>query len=186
MVNDNLDLDSFLDEIAVEKEKIEYERNNLADKLNVMLVDDDDTVERTLSPVIPYKVNYANNAQKALDRIDENTAVAILDILMPGMDGIELAANIHKRHPDTILVVYTAYPGQYKTNQILNFQHGLSSFVIKPDTNKLIEEVKIGFGKYAELQAKRFFSPDLSAKEREQILRLCFNLTKGISKRNRC
>ena len=36
--------------------------------------------------------------------------VAVIDYMMPGMDGLELAGHLRERHPDCSIVMFSAYP----------------------------------------------------------------------------
>ena len=50
------------------------------------------------------------DAQSALDWLSKHSAdLALLDINMPGIDGIALAARIKKLHPQTAILFLTAY-----------------------------------------------------------------------------
>ncbi len=55
-------------------------------------------------------VGEAANGQEALDRLSETTAdVVLLDIRMPGMDGIELAQHLNKLPKPPVVIFTTAY-----------------------------------------------------------------------------
>lgn len=56
------------------------------------------------------EVEAFDSAQAALDWIKENDAdIALLDIDMPNMDGITLAARIKEEKPDTAVIFLTGY-----------------------------------------------------------------------------
>jgi CheY-like chemotaxis protein len=69
----------------------------------VLLVDDEAIVRRTLRAGLElqnYEVIEAGNGQAALERLrEEPVDVAILDVNMPGMNGIEAAAVIRRERP---------------------------------------------------------------------------------------
>ncbi len=70
---------------------------------------------------------------------DNNADLALLDIDMPGMNGIELAAAIKKRRPDTAIIFLTGYP-QYAVEA---FAVRASGYLMKPVTReKLAEDVR--------------------------------------------
>lgn len=68
-------------------------------------------------------------AGDALSYLEEDTAdIAILDINMPDMDGITLAAKIKEMHPDTAILFLTGY-AQYAVDA---FQIHASGYLLKP------------------------------------------------------
>src|SRR6478735_2420740 len=60
-----------------------------------------------------YVVHYAASGQEALDRLSDEIQPALLavlsDINMPGMDGLQLLAEIKQRRPDLPVMMVTAY-----------------------------------------------------------------------------
>lgn len=61
-------------------------------------------------------IGEAGNALEARHLIDKlDPDVVILDIRMPGGNGIDMIQSIKKRHPNTIVIMLTGYPyPQYK------------------------------------------------------------------------
>ena len=76
----------------------------------------------------------------ALDYLAENRVeLALLDIDMPGMNGMELAAVIKTRWPDTAIVFLTGYP-QYAVDA---FELRASGYILKPATaERLAREIE--------------------------------------------
>src|ERR1700749_364075 len=63
-----------------------------------------------------YKVRDAASAREALEAYDEEKPdLVVLDIQMPGMDGIEAMGKILAKRRDTPVILYTAYP-HFKQN----------------------------------------------------------------------
>ena len=57
-----------------------------------------------------YQVETAENAREALKKLQEKSFdIALLDIKMPGIDGIELQKRINKIADDIIIIIITAY-----------------------------------------------------------------------------
>ena len=71
------------------------------------------------------------NARIAFDWIDANPVDLILcDIVMPGMDGLELARLIYTHHPEIKFVFFSAHPDfEYAKTAI---EYGVKAYLIKP------------------------------------------------------
>ena len=84
---------------------------------SVMLVDDEVSFVDTLSKRIAkreLKVSVAYSGQEALDKLKEgggtaNCDVIILDVKMPGMDGLETLAAIKQAHPNMEVIMLTGH-----------------------------------------------------------------------------
>jgi len=79
-----------------------------------MVVEDTDHVRRMLTSMLTLDgfdvTAEAVSGSEALDRIDAaKPDVIVLDHKMPGMDGLTTAARIRDRHPDQVMILYTAY-----------------------------------------------------------------------------
>ncbi|MHA7582412.1 response regulator [Paenibacillus vandeheii] len=78
------------------------------------------------------KVHVAGRAANGFDALaalrDIRPDIWFLDIEMPGMSGLELAANIHDVEPDAVIVFTTAYD-QYA---VAAFEHEALDYLLKP------------------------------------------------------
>ena len=83
------------------------------DKL--LIVDDDLKVQRILSDRLQkykdkFEVVLAYDGAEAMEVLQHNSiSVAITDVVMPKIDGLELLAYLKENHPDTPCFVMTAY-----------------------------------------------------------------------------
>jgi two-component SAPR family response regulator len=126
--------------------------------MKVICVDDERIImEYTVSmlqkmPMIG-EVKGFTNATKSLEYLDNNTKVdlALLDINMPDMNGIELAAEMKQKHPDIAIIFLTGY-SQYAVDA---FAVRATSYLMKPVTEeKLSDEVKYAlFGNQRKIKA---------------------------------
>ncbi|CAN5609710.1 N/A [soil metagenome] len=115
--------------------------------INVMVVDDDPNaldIVRTFLESKGYNVSTAKNGNEALAQLeDEQPALVLLDVMMPGMDGWEVARVI-KNHPDfgsTRIVMLTARSDFADKHEGL--RAGADDYIVKPiQLNELGERVE--------------------------------------------
>ncbi len=83
----------------------------------VLVVDDEDSLRKLICMVLRaegYQVLQARNGQEALQVFvasDVPIHILVSDILMPGMDGITLSAQLHDKNPDLQVVLMSGYLG---------------------------------------------------------------------------
>lgn len=105
-----------------------------ADKPNILVVDDEVEVLKILKKILTdrgYNVMTAQNGSEALKVVRKNNIkLALLDIKLPKMDGIELLGRFKKINPDLIVIMMTAF-GTLKT-AIRAMKLGAYDYVTKP------------------------------------------------------
>ncbi|HXV75018.1 MAG TPA: response regulator, partial [Candidatus Polarisedimenticolaceae bacterium] len=81
--------------------------------VGVLVVDDEFSVRDSLEGWFRkdgYRTSSAKDAHHALRKLqDEPWDVVLLDIKMPGMDGMELQRRIHEIDPEVVVIMITAY-----------------------------------------------------------------------------
>ena len=82
-------------------------------KGRILIVDDEDVVRESLNQWFDsegYAVNVASSGKDALTTVAQaQFDLALLDIKMPGMDGIELQQHLVDADPDLTIVIMTGY-----------------------------------------------------------------------------
>ena len=103
-------------------------------KVNILVVDDEEIVRDSLAGWLEedgYHVETAENGPKAIERLpDRSWNLAMVDLKMPGMDGIELMGEIRKRYPDTIVIIMTAYATV--DTAVKAMKQGAYDYIVKP------------------------------------------------------
>jgi len=81
----------------------------------ILLVDDEPGVLRLCYQILNldgYRVLQATSGEEALRLLQKNSEgldLALLDVIMPGMNGIELAKRIQAIYPNTPIILMTGY-----------------------------------------------------------------------------
>ncbi len=108
---------------------------------NLLLVEDEQTLRESLKRVFVregYEVDTVADAEAALKTIAERSYDLILtDIMLPGIDGIELLKKIKEISPDQLIIVMTAFASLETAIDAL--RGGAYDYIIKPVIH---EEVK--------------------------------------------
>lgn len=115
-----------------------------------VLVADDERLEREALQFVIREVDdvvdevlVAANGREAIELSQETPAdIAILDIKMPGINGIEAARKIKELHPRTRIVFLTAFNYFDYAQEAIRLH--ADDFIIKPASNDRIEEVVRG------------------------------------------
>lgn len=107
------------------------EKNHMT--YSILVVDDDEAIKESVEEylkILKYNVKSAANAKEALDTLKVfNADIVITDIMMQGMDGLELTKNIKAKY-DTDVMVMTGYSAEYSYEEAV--KAGASDFIFKP------------------------------------------------------
>jgi len=101
-----------------------------------------------------FDVSTAFNGDDALEKVKKfNYDVVILDVLMPGMDGLEVLNKIKNLKPLTEVIMLTG--NATVDNAIDGMKQGAFDFLMKPtDTEKLVEKVTNAYNRKAEQEER--------------------------------
>ena len=112
--------------------------------IKILVAEDDKDLNRFVSLSLRahgYEVTSCYNGAQALD-MNEKTRFDLLltDIMMPGMDGFELAENIRTINADIPIIFMTARDD--KASKMLGYSIGIDDYVTKPfDIDVLIMKI---------------------------------------------
>jgi two-component system phosphate regulon sensor histidine kinase PhoR len=103
-------------------------------KTSVLIVDDEERIRHVCSQMLTkegYDVAQAENANVGLEMVAQrHFDIILLDLLMPGISGLEALEQIREMHPDTVVIVITGYATlDHAVNAMKN---GAFDFVSKP------------------------------------------------------
>ena len=127
-------------------------------KRTILIVDDDPKVRKTLSDILRvrgYAPIAAATGKAALDRVEEETpAVALIDLKLEDISGLEVMRGIKECSPGTECIVLTGYATQASAIEAVNL--GAYSYVQKPyDVEQLLVTVRRAIEKREAAEALR-------------------------------
>lgn len=103
--------------------------------INVLIVDDHPLLRQGLSRLLELEgginvVGQASNGIEALHLMDQlEPDVLLLDINMPGMNGIEVAKAVRVKHPNTEVLVLTIHDNESYVNEMIRV--GAKGYLLK-------------------------------------------------------
>ena len=129
----------------------------------VLVVDDDEGVRRVLSRWVAdmgHTVQAAADADSALDIMREHQVdVALVDVRMPGHDGIWLLDQVRRLFPETATVLAT---GLVEMDPMVTLRPGVVGYIVKPFNREDLEQViKRGIVERRRLQEEHRSRPRL-------------------------
>jgi two-component system, OmpR family, response regulator MprA len=101
---------------------------------HILVVDDEPAVRRALERALrldKYEVELAIDGEEALDRLAEHPADAvILDVMMPGVDGLEVCRRMRAAGDKTPVLMLTARDAI--DDRVLGLDVGADDYLVKP------------------------------------------------------
>jgi DNA-binding response OmpR family regulator len=100
----------------------------------VLVVDDDVTVREVVVTYLKaagYDVSEAADGESALAALREQAAdLVVLDLMLPGLDGLEVCRRLRARGDDLPVIMLTALGSE--TDRVVGLEHGADDYVTKP------------------------------------------------------
>ncbi len=115
------------------------------EKARILIVDDDENIRKTMKAILEdedYSVDVATNGKEAIEMSNEKIYnLALLDIRLPDMEGIDLLRLLKEYVPRTRKIMVTGYPTIQNAMTAIN--KNADAYLLKPvDIEKLLEVVK--------------------------------------------
>jgi DNA-binding NtrC family response regulator len=133
-----------------------------AESYRVLIIDDEAAIRESLETLLSlegYQVEMASDGGRGLALLDQKTYdLVLLDLALPGQNGIELLPRIHERQPEVPVIMITAYG---TVNNVVDaIRAGAQNFVQKPwDNEKLLADIRASIARFRaeeeNLQLKR-------------------------------
>jgi len=120
------------------------------EEASILIVDDEESIRRTLGAILSdegFSIQFAENGVTALKAIAEGMtagklpAAVILDIWMPGLDGLEVLARIKSDHPSLPVIMVSGHATI--ATAVKATRLGAVDFIEKPlDLNAIVQAVR--------------------------------------------
>jgi DNA-binding NtrC family response regulator len=126
--------------------------------VKMLMIDDEEGFVAALEKRLTHRdidVLVAYNGEDGLKKLDDNpdTDVVLLDVKMPGMDGIETLRRIRAAHPLVEVIMLTGHATV--ESAIEGMRLGAFDYLMKPaDTDLLIQKIQQAHKKRHDHQAK--------------------------------
>ncbi|MBL8103051.1 MAG: response regulator transcription factor [Anaerolineales bacterium] len=119
-------------------------------KSNILVVDDEPVARQSLTDILKlegYIVASAPNGQAAVEYIrTHNVDLLIVDLKMPGMDGLEVVQVVNQVSPETEVILLTAYGSTETAIQALRLR--IHDYLLKPASPaQILSTVKKGLSR---------------------------------------
>jgi DNA-binding NtrC family response regulator len=112
------------------------------DRYTILIVDDDRLLQNALTNILgeQYHTLIAGSGEEALQLIESNSVdLVLLDIRLPGMDGMEALQQIKARDRDLLVIMMTAYEDIQTV--IASMRQGAYDYLVKPLEMEMLELV---------------------------------------------
>ena len=125
--------------------------------MRIMLVDDEERYLKTTGKLLArkgYDALTASGGAEALERLrSEKVHVVILDVKMPGMDGIATLKEIKRRFPMIEVIMLTGHATV--ESAIDGLKSGATDYLIKPaDIDEIISKAEEAYAKRQNIEEK--------------------------------
>ena len=117
----------------------------MVEKAKILIVDDDENIRKTMKAILEeenYSVDLATNGKEAIQMTNEKMYnLALLDIRLPDIEGVELLQLLKEYVPRTRKIMVTGYPTIQ--NAVMAINKNADAYLLKPvDIEKLLQIVK--------------------------------------------
>lgn len=110
---------------------------------HLLIADDDADLLDTLSEALIFYGHTVTRAKNGFEALDifrtRQPALAIIDVEMPGMTGLELTRTLKQENPDFPVILITGFSHLYRPEEI--FQLDIEAFLRKPLNLKELAEI---------------------------------------------
>lgn len=154
-------------------------------KSNILVVDDETVARQSLTDILKlegHNVSSAPNGQSAVEFVRTHPVdLMIVDLRMPGMDGLEVVQVVNQVSPETEVIILTAFASTESAIQALRLR--IHDYLQKPASPaQIIASVKKGLSRH-QARAKVVNTPASDVDEAVVVFSLKDGTTVDLSRR---
>ena len=114
-------------------------------KARILIVDDDESIRKVIATILEeegYNVESVETAKKGIEKSESSFYnLALIDIHLPDMEGIELLAKMHKTKPRMRKIIITGCPTL--ENAVAAVNKGADAYILKPfDVERILATIR--------------------------------------------
>ena len=107
----------------------------------IMIVDDEEDVRLFLNDFLgerDFWVDTAGSGEEALEKLTKQSVdIILLDIMMPGMDGLQCLEKVKQKYPKTSVIMITALKDEARMAKAKKL--GAHDYIVKPFSLSYLE-----------------------------------------------
>lgn len=116
-------------------------------KINILVVDDEPVARQSLSDILRlegYNVTAVANGEQAVEHVRNHAVdLIVLDLKMPGMNGLDVVQVVNQVSPDTEIILLTAFGSMESAVEAL--RQRVHDYLLKPASpGQILESVRRG------------------------------------------
>jgi DNA-binding NtrC family response regulator len=123
------------------------------DAARILVVDDDENIRKVLTAILEdegYDIEAVGTAKEAVEKTKKKFYnLALIDIRLPDMEGIELLTKIKDTTPKMRKIIITGYPTLQNAVDAVN--RGADAYILKPfEVDKVLQTIEEQLNKQRE------------------------------------
>jgi DNA-binding response OmpR family regulator len=133
-------------------------------KSRILIVDDEESIRHSLGEILRlegYEVVPAESGETAVEILkDDAFDIILLDLKMPGMDGLDVLRVINKSELDLKVILLTAHGSLESAIEAL--REGAHDYILKPANSlNILKSIEKALAERSEMQRKRYLIEQL-------------------------
>ena len=141
-------------------------------KARILVVDDEETMRRSLADILRlegYQVSAVSNGAAAVDALKRDPYdLMLLDLKMPGIDGLEVLRKAIRVAPHTLVIFLTAHGSLESAIEAL--RQNAFDYLLKPSSpQQIVKSVEAALARRAENEHKRLLINRLDSSIQELV-----------------